>query len=321
METWKILFAMNAESAISTNSHHRGGVLALGNFDGVHRGHQAVVRAAIEKARGQGKPALVLTFEPHPRSVLKPDIPPFRLTPAPVKERLLRQLGIDDIVVLPFTAEFSSLSAADFVQKILIEQLAISHVVAGFDYVFGHKRGGTMPKLREWLSPHGVGVTEVTPFRDSAGIVMSSSRTREALQQGDLQTASHILGRNWSITGIVQQGAQRGTSIGVPTVNIALGEYQRPEFGVYAVTARRVGNGGNYQGVANIGTRPTVDGTTELLEAHLFDFQAAIYGEEWEIELRDFIRPEQKFDNLEALRAQITKDIAAARQKLAITTR
>ena len=294
----------------------KGGVLALGNFDGVHRGHQAVVRAAIDKARGHGVPALVLTFEPHPRSVLKPDIAPFRLTPAPVKEKLLRELGVDAIIALPFTTEFSNLSAEEFVQKILIQNLQVSHIVAGFDYVFGHKRGGTMKLLRQWLAPHNVGVTEVTPFRDSQGLVMSSSRTREALQVGDLKTATHILGRPWTITGVVQHGAQRGSSIGVPTANIALGEYQRPKFGVYAVTARRTSGGMPVQGVANIGNRPTVDGRSEWLEAHLFGFNETIYGEEWDVALMDFIRPEQTFSGIDELRAQIMKDIEAAKARL-----
>jgi len=299
------------------DAYTKGGVLALGNFDGVHRGHQAVVRAAIDKARGHGIAARVLTFEPHPRSVLRPDVPPFRLTPAPVKEKLLRALGVDDIIALPFTPTFSNLSAEEFVAEILIKRLGVQHVVAGFDYVFGHKRGGTMKLLRQWMAPHGVSVTEVTPFRDSLGLVMSSSRTRDALQQGDLKTAAHILGRNWSITGVVQHGDQRGTAIGVPTANISLGDYLRPKFGVYAILARRDSGGPAWQGVANIGTRPTVDGTTETLEAHLFGFNDMIYGEEWAFELTSFIRPEQKFDNIEALRLQIMNDIEVAKKRLA----
>lgn len=287
-------------------------MVALGNFDGVHRGHQAVVRAAVEKARGQGVPAQVLTFEPHPRSVLKPDIAPFRLTPAPVKEKLLRALGVDGIVALPFTPEFSNLAAEEFVRKILIEYLEVCHVVAGFDYVFGHKRGGTMPMLRDWLRPLNVGVTEVTPFRDAHGLVMSSSRTREALQQGDVKTAEHILGRPWSISGVVQHGAKRGSSIGVPTANIGLGDYLRPKFGVYAVTAQRASGGGLLGGVANIGTRPTVDGKTELLEAHFFGFKGDLYGEELQVSLHAFIRPEQTFSGLDALQQQIGRDIDAA---------
>lgn len=300
---------------------YKGGVFALGNFDGVHRGHQAVVKTAVDKARGMGIAARVITFEPHPRSVFKPNIPPFRLTPAPAKIRLLRGLGVEDVIVLPFNKEFSSLPAQDFVQHILVQNYAAQHIVAGFDFVFGHNRAGTMQNLRNWLAPHNIGVTEVTPFRDERGNIMSSSRTREALQQGDLQTAEHILGRPWSIAGIIQRGAQRGRQMSVPTANIALGDYLRPKFGVYAINAGRVGQPLNHQGVANIGTRPTVDGKTETLEFHMFDFEGDIYGEEWEVELIDFIRPEQAFPDMETLRAQIMKDIEAAKGKLALIGR
>ncbi len=295
----------------------KGGVFALGNFDGVHRGHQAVVKTALEKARGMGVPARVLTLEPHPRSLFKPDIPPFRLTPAPAKQRLLHALGIEDVIVLPFTREFLQYPAQDFVQHILVTRYGAQHVVAGFDFVFGHNRAGTMTTLRAWLAPHSIGVTEVTPFRDSQGIVMSSSRTREALQAGDLPTAANILGRPWSIAGIVERGAQRGREMSVPTANIALGEYLRPEFGVYVVNAKRVDGTTIYQGVANIGVRPTVDGKTEMLEFHLFDVDRDIYGQEWEVELLAFLRPEQAFSGIDALRAQIMQDIEAAKAHLA----
>ena len=295
----------------------KGGVFALGNFDGVHQGHQAVVKTAIDHARGMGVSARVLTLEPHPRSVFKPDIPPFRLTPEPVKIRLLRGLGVDDVIVLPFNKDLSQFTGEDFVRKLLMEKYGVQHIVAGFDFVFGYQRTGNMQKLREWVTPHHIGVTEVTPFRDSHGEVMSSSRTREALQEGDLKTAEHILGRPWSIAGIIQRGAQRGRQLNVPTANIALGEYLRPKFGVYAVTAGRVGKPRTYQGVANIGTRPTVDGKTETLEFHLFNFEGDIYGQEWEVDLVDFIRPEQAFADLEALKRQIMQDIETAKARLA----
>lgn len=310
-----------AFESLETSSPLKGGVFALGNFDGVHRGHQAVVKTAVEKARGLGVAARVVTFEPHPRSLFKPHIPPFRLTPAPAKIRLLRALGVEDVIVLPFTQEFSNLPAQDFVQRILVQNYAAQHIIAGFDFVFGHDRVGNMKNLRNWLAPHNIGVTEVTPFRDEHGAIMSSSRTREALQQGDLRTAEHILGRPWSVAGIIQRGAQRGRQMSVPTANIALGEYLRPKFGVYAVNAGRVGQLLNHQGVANIGTRPTVDGKTETLEFHMFDFEGDIYGEEWEVELVDFIRPEQAFPDIETLRAQIMKDIEAAKAKLAPISR
>lgn len=293
----------------------KGGVFALGNFDGVHLGHQAVVKTAIEKAGGMGVPSCVLTLEPHPRSLFKPHIGPFRLTPAPVKVRLLKQIGVDHIFVQDFTTAFSQLPATDFVQDILINTYGVQHVVAGFDFVFGHQRAGNMKNLRTWLAPYGVGVTEVTAFRDATGQVMSSSRTREALQAGDLGTAEHILGRPWSIAGVIQHGEQRGRALSVPTANMVLGEYLRPKFGVYAVQACRVGSSLYHQGVANIGIRPTIDGKTETLEFHLFDFHEDIYGQEWEVELISFIRPEQSFSGLEALRDQIMLDIATAKTR------
>lgn len=299
----------------------KGGVLALGNFDGVHRGHQAVVKTAVERARGMGTRALVMTLEPHPRSVFKPDLAPFRLTPVAAKVRLLRALGVADVIVQSFTPEFSQLPPQEFVERILLQTCGAQHVVAGFDFVFGRDRGGNMKSLREALAPHGVGVTEVTPFRDSHGEIMSSSRTREALRQGDLATANHILGRPWSIAGVIEPGAQRGRELSVPTANIALGAYLRPKFGVYAVNAGRVGGPLHHQGVANIGVRPTVDGKTEILEFHLFDFYGDIYGQEWEVELVDFIRPEQAFSDLEALRHQIMLDIETAKARLAAISR
>jgi riboflavin kinase/FMN adenylyltransferase len=299
----------------------RGGAYALGNFDGVHLGHQAVIKAAIDKARGLGIPARVLTFEPHPRSVLKPHIPLFRLTPAPAKLRIMKALGVDDVIVRPFTPEFSQLGATDFVQQVLLGDCGAQHVVAGFDFVFGHARGGDIRKLRGWLAPHNVGVTEVTPFRDAKGVLMSSTRAREALQEGDLPTARHILGRPWSIAGIVQHGDRRGHQLSVPTANIALADYMRPKFGVYAVHAGRVNEPKRWQGVANIGVRPTIGAGGDMLEFHLFNFDEDIYGEEWEVELIAFLRPERRFSDMETLRAQIMQDIEDAKARLTLSAR
>lgn len=294
----------------------KGGVFALGNFDGVHRGHQEVIKAAIGKAREMNVPARVLTFEPHPRSVFSPDRTPFRLTPAPVKENLLLRFGIQKVEVQPFTLGFSHLSAMEFIENILLKHYGMQHAVAGFDFVFGHGRQGNMENLRAWLAPHNIEVTEVTPHRKTDGEVFSSSRARQALQDGDLKTAEYILGRRWSVAGIVMSGAKRGRTIGVPTANIPLGDYLRPKFGVYAVKAGPTGFAKTHSGVANIGVRPTVGGTAENLEVHLFDFDSDIYGQEWEVELVDFIRPERAFDGLEALRRQINMDIEAAKTRL-----
>jgi len=291
----------------------KGGALALGNFDGVHRGHQAVIQTARDYARAHAMPARVLTLEPHPREVFQPQAAPFRLTPPPVKERLLRGLGVDDVITLTFTPELAALSAQRFVDEILVRDYGAQHIVAGSDFVFGHKRGGDMRFLRDALAPYGIGLAEVAPFCDAGGLAFSSSRTREALQQGDVAAARRILGRPWSIAGLVARGAQRGRGFGFPTANIPLDGYLRPKFGVYAVTARRVGEQVRHRGVANIGNRPTFDGVNEWLEAHLFDFDAELYGQEWEVELLHFLRPEQAFSGLEALREQIMRDVVGAK--------
>ena len=300
-----------------TTKSLRDGVLILGNFDGVHRGHHAVIKAALDQARRMGNvPVSVLTLEPHTRTVFNPDIAPFRLTPAKVKIRLLKDLGVDEVIVIRFTPEYANMKAQDFVNEILVEQYAVRHVVAGFDFVFGQGRGGNMQRLREWLAPKGVEVTEIMPCRDAQGEIMSSSRVRNALKEGDLSTARNILGRPWSISGVVEHGIQRGRSIGFPTANISLGEYIRPKFGAYSVYARRVGTQQALPGVANIGTRPTVDGNEELLEFYIFDFYSDIYDQEWEIELIDFLRPEETFSDIQALKAQIMCDVEAAKASL-----
>jgi riboflavin kinase/FMN adenylyltransferase len=271
-----------------------------------------VIDATVAKARALGLPARALTFEPHPRAVLQPQQPPFRLTPPAAKERLLKACGIESITVLPFTVAFSNLGAQEFVEQILLEQADAQHIVAGHDFVFGYGRSGDMQKLATWLAPHRAGVTEITPLSDEQGRVFSSTRARAFLQQGDLSAAAEILGRDWSIAGTIVKGAGRGRTIGIPTANISLGAYLRPRFGVYAIRAGRVGEPLTQRGVANIGIRPTVDGASQNLEAHLFDFDEDIYGQDWEFALTRFIRDEVKFDSLAALKAQIARDIASA---------
>jgi riboflavin kinase/FMN adenylyltransferase len=294
----------------------RGGVLVLGNFDGVHRGHQAVIAAAIGIARERNLSAYALTLEPHPRTLLSSPQTPFRLTPPSAKNRLLQELGIDAIITLNFSPELAGMPAREFVEQILMQHYRARHVVAGADFVFGHRRTGTMQDMSEWLEPHGIGVTAVPPFRDEAGDVISSSRLREAIHQGDLTTARSLLGRPWSITGIVGRGGERGRAMGFPTANMALGETMRPPFGVYAITARRVGGAARHAGVMNIGVRPTVDGVHEVLEFHLFNFQGDLYDQEWEVELHHFLRPERKFPDLEALQDQIMQDVIRAKEML-----
>ncbi len=291
----------------------KGGLVILGNFDGLHRGHQAVIDAATAKAKAFNVAAHALTLEPHPRTLFQPDLPNFRLTPAAVKVRWLHHYGLQDVIILPFSRALSEMSAEDFISQILINGLQARHVVAGFDFAFGHNRVGTMSYLREQLARHDIGVTEVAPARDLDGQIYSATRARDALRAGDIKTATEILGRYWTISGTVIKGDQRGRTIDVPTANITLGEYLHPRYGVYAVKAHRIGSDEVYSGVANIGMRPTVEGDHALLEVHLFDFKRDIYGEEWEITLIDFIRPEQRFAGLPELKDQIAADIDVAK--------
>ncbi len=296
----------------------KGGVLALGNFDGLHLGHRRVIETTVALAFDKTCPAQVLTFAPHPRAFFNPSLPPFRLTPEPDKDRLLKACGIDDILTLPFTRALAELEAESFVQDILLDRLGVRHVVAGEESVFGCARSGDMKKLAAWLAPHKIDVTAVPPVTCADGQILSSSRIRSFLEAGQPRDAAQILGRDWSISGPVIRGAARGRTLGVPTANIALGDYLRPRFGVYAIKAGRLGEGLSYTGVANIGLRPTFGESEPNLEAHLFDFAHDIYGESWEIALIDFIRPEQTFPDLNALRAQIIQDQKTAREVLQV---
>lgn len=296
----------------------RGCAVALGNFDGVHQGHRAVIEAAKDAARAKGIPAAVLTFEPHPRSLFRPDDAPFRLTPWRIKARLVEALGIDALFEVRFDEAFSHLTADEFVQQILVEGLAASHVVAGYDFVFGHKRGGDMAFLREAGERSGFTVTEVRPVAGPDATAFSSTRVRQHLQAGEVEQAASILGHDWEIEGRVEHGDKRGRTIGFPTANVELGTYLRPRLGVYAILAG-VDEGARtvwHKGVANIGRRPTVGGVTERLEAHLFDFDGDLYGKHLRVRLARFIRPEMKFDSFQALKDQIVADSAKARELL-----
>ncbi len=294
----------------------KGGVLALGNFDGVHRGHQALIKAALDSARRREMRVRVLTFEPHPRSVFAPENPPFRLTPAKEKNRLLMAQGIDGVETLPFSLAFSEMPASVFVETILLQRFGAEHLVAGFDFTFGHRRSGDMASLRVALAPHKIEVTEIAPLRDQSGTIISSSRIRNLLQKGDVQAVQPLLGRPWAIAGRVIQGAQRGRTLDFPTANVELGDYLRPHYGAYAVLARRRGDTTFLPGIANIGVRPTVEEGHEILEFHLFNIHADLYGQEWEVELHHFLRPERVFSSLSALREQIVADVLRARALL-----
>ena len=299
----------------------QGGLLAIGNFDGVHLGHQAVIKAARAKADALGCPLGVMLFDPHPRQFFAPDAPSFRLTRLATRARLMSDIGVDFILALPFDAAMAACAAEDFIEQILCAKLGVRGVAIGHDFQFGKDRRGDVSMLQEFGAQQGFAVvmTEalMRPDRDTP---YSSSAIRAALQEADLPSAAAMLGHSWSIEGTVAQGDQRGRTIGFATANIELEDYLHPKFGVYAVRARILDGplaGQDYDGVANLGLRPTVGTEAPRLETHLFDFEDDIYGCWMSVTLLDFIRPEQKFDGLEALTQQIAKDSARAREVLA----
>jgi riboflavin kinase / FMN adenylyltransferase len=305
----------------SSAPYRRGAVLALGNFDGLHKGHEALIHHTCEIARGRGVPAAVLTFEPHPRKLFMPGCEPFRLTPFRVKEREIARLGVDFLFIQHFDAEFAKRSAESFIDEVIVGASGASHVVVGHDCTFGNKRRGTAEMLRERGAIAGFDVTVIEPVRGD-GTVYSSTHIRELLKAGKPREAAAQLGRFWEIDGRVALGDQRGRTIGFPTANIGLGEYLRPALGVYAVRVSGDGpddplDGKTIDGVANIGLRPTVGGLVPRLEAHLFDINRDLYGRHLRVALVDFIRPERKFASFMELKDQIAADAQTARDMLA----
>lgn len=291
----------------------RGATVALGNFDGVHLGHASVIRAA--HAARPDLPLAVLTFEPHPREVFRPDDPPFRLTLSAERADALAALGVQILYELPFNHEFSLMTAEDFVSAVLHEGIDARHLVSGQDFAFGHRRGGDTHFLAERSEALGMGLSLVTPVSDAQG-PLSSTRIRRVLQDGYPERAIADLGRPWTIRGIVAHGDKRGRTIGFPTANVALGRHLEPARGVYAVTVRLDG-GRLHRGVANIGRRPTVNaGPESRLEVNLFDFSGDLYDREITVALHAYIRAEIRFPGLDALKAQIAADAAEARRLL-----
>jgi riboflavin kinase/FMN adenylyltransferase len=290
----------------------RAATIALGNFDGVHLGHAAVLRAA--HAARPDRPLAVLTFEPHPREFFRPHDPPFRLTLAPERAAALAALGVAHLYELPFDAAFSHLTAEQFIADVLHRGLGAANVACGADFAFGHRRGGDILLLAARAEALGIGLTIVPPVADSQGPI-SSTRIRRLLQDGYPERASRLLGRPHTIRGEVMHGDARGRTIGFPTANIYLKQHLEPARGVYAVTAR-VPDGAEVKGVANIGLRPTVGGAESRLEVHLFDFSGDLYGAELTVALRSFLREEKKFESFDALKAQILADAAQARELL-----
>lgn len=294
----------------------RGGVVAIGNFDGVHRGHRAVLDRALELAEARGVPALVLTFEPHPRSVFRPDTPVFRLTPAPLKARILEAIGFRSVIEYPFDREFSQRSAEEFVQSILIDWLHASAVVTGFDFHFGKGREGGPAFLMEAGKRHGFDVTLVDAFRDEGADVVSSSRIRSLLCEGDVAGAAGLLGYRFTVESEVIGGQKLGRTLGYPTANMALAPETELKAGIYAVRFRRP-DGSIRDGVASFGYRPTVtDNGAALLETFVFDFSGDLYGEVCSVSFFGHLRDELKFDGLDPLVEQIKRDEEEARAML-----
>ena len=292
----------------------RGAVLAIGNFDGVHRGHQALLRAASAIGRELGAPAGALIFEPHPREFFHPEEPHFHLTPLPQKLAIFDRLGLDIAVVLPFDAQLAALSADEFVNNVIVDGLGARHVVIGHDFFFGRNRGGTPETMQAAASRAGFGLTVIPPVAED-GEVFSSSAIRLRLAQGDVKGAARLLGREWRAAGTVVGGAKRGTGLGFPTANIPLPRGTAIGHGIYAVRVHI--DGEHHIGAAYLGTRPTYDNGMPVLEVFLFDFDGDLYGRDIEVEFVDFIRDDRKFDTSEALIAQMQADCARARAILA----
>ena len=297
----------------------RGAVVALGNFDGLHLGHQKVIGEALRLAGELDAPCGVLTFEPHPRAYFQPDKPAFRLTPFRIKLRQLDAIGVDYLYLLSFDRAMAERSPESFIVEVLGQGLEPIHLVVGYDFVFGKGRSGNADLLGDLGRAAGFAVTSVPAAADAEGVVYSSTKVRERLAVGDPLGAARVLGRPWEIEGRVESGDKRGRLLGFPTANVAIGGYLQPALGVYAVKAGiDEGRGTRWlDGVANLGRRPTVGGTRVQLETHLFDFAGDLYGRHLRVALIDFIRPERKFDGLEALKAQIAADSAEARARLA----
>ena len=298
-------------------AHLRGAIMALGNFDGFHAGHQAVVGHAIDRARAEGRPVIVATFDPHPMRLFRPDTPHFRLTTLDQRAALFAAAGADAMMVFAFTPQLAALGPRAFV-RLLAADMGIAGVVTGQDFTFGKGRAGSVAALSELGAPWGMWAQAVAPVTDADGAVISSSRIRAALQAGDCATATRLLTRPFAIEGEVQHGDKLGRTIGFPTANVDMGSYLRPAYGIYAVRGI-LPNGRVLDGAANLGIRPTFDPPKELLEPHFFEFAESLYGQCIAVQLIAFLRPEAKYDGLDALMAQIALDCEAARQILAGT--
>lgn len=293
----------------------RGGVIALGNFDGFHAGHQAVVGRAVRHARDEGRTCIVATFDPHPVCFFKPDVPPFRLTTLDQRQELFAAAGADAMLVLPFDTVLAGTSAEAFIADLLLDRFGAAGVVTGSDFTFGKGRAGSVVTLAEQARARGFFTEMVAPVGDSSEVI-SSSRIRNALRRGDCTAATRLLTRPFTVRAAVQHGDKNGRLLGFPTANLDMGQYVRPRYGIYAVTGR-LPDGRVLKGAANVGIRPSFDPPKELLEPHFFDFGEDLYGQEIDVAFHAFLRDEAKFDDLGALKAQIAADCDEARAALA----
>ena len=293
----------------------RGAVIALGNFDGFHLGHQAVAGEAIRWAQAEGRPSIIATFDPHPVRFFRPDAPPFRLTTLEQRQELYLAAGATAMLVFHFDADLAGTSAEDFIARILIERFGAHGVVTGGDFTFGKGAKGNVALLRTLGGELGL-TSRVVDAVAEGGEIVSSSRIRAALRDGDPQEAARLLTRPFAIRGIVEHGDKRGRTIGYPTANLAIENYLRPKYGIYAVTGRILATGDVLKGAANIGIRPQFEPPKELLEPFFFDFSGDLYGQEIEVAFHHYLRGEAKFDSLEALIEQMDKDCAEARRLL-----
>ncbi|HEX3677514.1 MAG TPA: bifunctional riboflavin kinase/FAD synthetase [Sphingomicrobium sp.] len=294
----------------------RGSILALGNFDGFHLGHQAVVSRAVARAFHERRPVIVATFDPHPVKFFKPDVPPFRLTSLDQREALFAHAGADAMMVFEFGSELASMDAEEFISKVLVGQIGAAGVITGDDFSFGKGRAGDAALLAKVGAEHGIAAEAVLQVVLD-GQRISSGRIREALIAGDTGSATRMLSRDYAIEGVVERGDARGRELGYPTANLGLGDYQRPKYGIYAVRVT-LEDGSEHPGVASLGVRPTFAPEKELLEAHLFDFESDLYNQRIEVALHAYIREEKKFDAVEVLVAQMRGDEAEARHLLAL---
>lgn len=292
----------------------KGAAIALGNFDGVHKGHRAVIEETKAIAKQHNVPAAVLTFEPHPVSILRPDTPPIRITPLRLKAERIRELGIDAMFVLHFTKNFSHMTGNGFITQMLVGKLQAKHIISGYDFMFGHKRSGNAALLQSLGPEHGYGYTQIAPVGEGS-LRYSSTAIREALRDGSISKAVDLLGHGYHILGRVSHGEKRGSQIGFPTANIRPKGLLLPKYGVYAAQATTE-DGTAYKAAINIGVKPTFGVNAPLVEAHMLDMSENLYGKWLRLDIKAMIREEMRFDGVDTLKAQITHDVKQVRNAL-----